>query len=248
MKIMADDYKRLKVDVEDILTLALSFSPEEVKSKINDSIDKIDDIINTIDDAFSSHPTIGLENILSKFDVAINFISPFANEFSSQIVTMREIFGFLTEGRNNASSIISIISGFLPSGVKSILSEGVNIINSVYGIVHFIKNLNPQSIAQNFVSGLVGSIINKLPNNIFTNILGNIFGGSSLSNILGNIFGNLGGSNPISGIVDTVFGRCCSTASIKPMDIISGGFEAPDTIILSEKHIRGAIEEEENNG
>jgi hypothetical protein len=111
-------------------------------------------------------------------------------------------------------------------------------ISSLFGIVHFLKNFDPKSFAQNLISNLFTSIINKLPGNILKNISDNIFNGSSLSNIIGSVLGGGGVGNPVSAIVNAVFGRCASTASMKPINTLCGGFECPDAISLTEKHIR----------
>jgi len=244
---MTEEFKRLKVDVEDIIRLGLYLSPNEVKNKLDESLNEVNNLLETIDRTFSSSSPTNLEGLLSNFDSVLNVISSFNSSIPEEILSIKKIFDFIQGGKINLTSLISSLSSLLPTGVKSLINETGNMISSLFGIVHFLKNFDPKSFAQNLISNLFTSIINKLPGNILKNISDNIFNGSSLSNIIGSVLGGGGVGNPVSAIVNAVFGRCASTASMKPINTLCGGFECPDAISLTEKHIRKK-EEEENNG
>jgi len=235
---MSENRQRLKVDVEDLIRLAVEFSPAEAKQKIEELYNRVDAVAKGLDTVFNSPTLHGLEGFLSKMDGVISFLNTMTGgslgNVLQGIAVFRNITSILESGKLSATSLIATITSFLPAGVKEALGEAGKVFNTVMGVVQFLKNLDPRKVALGFVGGLIAGAINRVLPAPIANFLGNILGGTPLGQIL-----NLGGGGSIiDRVLGSIFGSAPATASVKVMDSLPGGFEAPDGIILSEKHIR----------
>ncbi len=232
-----DDKKRLKVDIEDIIRLAIEFSPKEAEEKILSICRQITELFQKLEDTLSTPNFHELEGLLRKFDSAISLISTVTDGKLTIFNTFRNIVSLLNGGKSNVSSLISSLTNFPPSTFSTFLREVGGLSNSVLGAVQFFTSLNPKTIVQNLIGGIVGATVGRLLPSTLSNILSAIFSGTPIGNLLQGISGRERGI--LGEIVNTIFGFPPSTSSVKPVDSLQGGFESPDGIQLSEKHIRG---------
>lgn len=230
---MAEPVKpRCKVDIEDLLHLALEFTPQGAKEKILDLYQKVTGIAENLETVLNTPSTSGFDTFLRKFDGVLNLIETLTGKNLRGLTIFRNLASILFSGRSSAQSILSIITSLLPGEVQTLLGEAGKFINFVFGAIHFFKNLNPQNLLKQIAGGLLRSVIGRLPGPIGS-IFSAILNGTPLGQFLG------GGSGGIIGsILGGIFGSSPAPASVKIMDTLAGGFEAPDGIQLSETHIR----------
>jgi len=235
------DRKRCKVDIEDLIRLAVAFGPDGAKEKIEEMAQRIEDIFSGLDRAFASPKLDGFHDCLNKLDGVISFMQSITGEELQGFSTIRSILGLLQGGRGNLESILSIVSSFLPSGIRSLLGEAGRLFNTVMGLVTFLKNFNPRNLLQGFLGGIFRGAFGKILGGSVGKALSSFLSGTPVGQLLGSAFASAG--TGLAAVASAVFGSTASTVSVAPKDTLGGGFEGDDGIVLSEKHIRGEEDE-----
>jgi len=233
--------KRCKVDVEDLILLAVEFGPDGARERLEDISRRIDDLLSGFDQILTTPRLNGFQDCLGKLDGLIATIQALTGETFHGLTTMRSIISFLEDGRMNLSSILSIISSFLPSGMASILSEAGRIFSAVMGLVNFLKNFNPRTIVQGFLGGIFRGAFGKILGGAAAQAVATFTSGTPAESILGSAFASIGGG--LGAVAKAVFGTPASTISVQPRSTLGGGFEDDDGVQLSEKHLRGNTNE-----
>lgn len=243
---MAETRQRIKIDVEDILQLAVELGPEEAKNKILDIYNKIDTVYNGLEGIFDNPTINGFQDLLNKFDSALGVLNELTGGSLASVAKglsfFRNLASIIENGKLNLNNCIAFFTSFFPSNVKSVLSEAAGYFGTFMGIVQYLKNTSPDQIVKDVVKYFIGSALNKLLPAPFKGMFGNLLGGSTIGDLLA---GFSGGGGILGSVLGAAFGSLPSTASVKVMDTLPGGFEDPDGIMLSEKHIRFQEKQEE---
>ena len=201
-----------KIDLKDVIFL-LSRDPN-IKEKVDDLAESVGKIGNGIDNVTSIH------NVIQQLDTSQNILSTIPSLIFERVPIIKDVFNLVNSMRNGTFNIISIISGVLPSSIKSLFSEMQGSITSTFNVLPLVgKFLNPSSIVNNLLPESVSNTLKPVQN-----VLSSI--GSSIPSGVSNLL-NIGSRG----------GKTTSNIG-KSRPPITGCFEFPDSVQLTEYHAR----------
>lgn len=246
---MAEELKQsLNISLEDLLTLLLEVP--DLEAKIDALLDEADNIINNLNSCLDDRGCNSCQNILNSLDTSLAEFETIDDNILTKTPSLKGVEDSFDSIGNNYINLLSVFSGLVPSSIRSLVDEGGGYTKVFPNMVQFVTTFNPTDFAKFFASTLLQSVF------------GGLIGGSGI-NLAGMVLGILNGKlnlptiasnflpNTEEGVLNNFMcskvgglGKCGCTA-VQPMKPLPGGFEIPDSIDLSEMHIRFKTKEDE---
>ncbi|MCS7242943.1 hypothetical protein [Candidatus Caldatribacterium sp.] len=227
--------RRLKIDLEDLITLALELGPERAKAEVTTIQTEVERMCTIFDHLKENLSVSSFHTVLDQFDRIVQAVesTTWNGKFTATLATLRNLVAITQNGRVNLANLLTSFTSFLPSGVFGILKETLRSFLAFMGLVQSLRGVNPSALGRQMVWSIFGSAINRLLPVPLQNI-------QAVDVATVDLEGNLGafGQGILTGVIQRTFGAQPATASVQLMDSLPGGFELPDGIALSEKHIR----------
>ncbi len=246
---MAEELKQpLNISLEDLLNLFLEVP--DLETKVDKLSEEVDNIINNLNSSLDDRGCNSFQNILRALDTSLAEFDSIDDNILTKIPFLRSIKDLFESIGNNSINLLSVFSGLIPSSIRSIINEVGGYAGAISNIVHFVTTFNPTDFAKFFASTLLQSVFGGLIGgsgiNLAGMVIGIINGKLNLSSLASNFLSNIGGGI-LNGFLGSIVGGLgkCECSAVQPMKPIPGGFEAPDSIYLSEMHIRFKTKEDE---
>lgn len=224
----AEGYKPHLVSLADIVRLMVKY-PTTIESTLDALINSAGNINNILNEVGKNLlDDLDFQSMIASIDDIISIINEFSTADFIDIPVLRTIKDCGDGLELNASNIISIFSGLLPSNVSSLISDVGGLIDTVQSISSLIENFS--------LSNLAGWALNATPiGGVLSNVLG-----LNISGLIGSVLGNgsVGGAGSLVASMIGGAGVMASGAAGFTQKSLSGGVEFPDGVRLSEKHVR----------
>jgi hypothetical protein len=246
---MAEELKQpITIPLEDILNLFLEIP--DLEDKVDSLTEQVDTILDNLDLSLDTNGFDPFQKILSVLDIVLPEFDGLDKTILDKIPFLRTLKDLFDGIGVNSINLLSVFSGLIPSSVRSLIGELGGYVNAISGLIQFVTNFNPADFAKFFASTMLQSVFGGLIGGSGTNLAGMVIGlitgqlnlGSIASNFLSNLTGGIL-NGFLGGIIGGLGGGSCSAA--KPMKPLTGGFEVPDSINLSEIHVRFKRKENE---
>lgn len=238
----------ITIPLEDLLNLFIEVP--DLETKVNTLSNQVDTVIGNLDQSLDTNGFTPFQTILSSFDTILSEFDSLDNSLLDRIPFLRSLKDLVESMGENSVNLLSIFSGLIPSTVRNLAGELGGYAQIISSLVQFATTFNPAEFAKFFSATLLqsvfGGVIGGSGINLAGLVTGIITGKVSLGSVISSFIPNL-----TNGILSGFFGGIlggfgkghCSAA--KPMKPLAGGFEVPDSINLSEIHIRFKRKENE---
>ncbi len=246
---MAEELKQpITIPLEDLLNLFLEIP--DLENKVDDLLDQVDIILDNLELSLNANSFDPFQKILSVLDTVLPELDDLDLNLLDKIPFLRTVKDLFEGIGVNSVNLLSAFSGLLPSTVRSLIGEIGGYANAISGLIQFATTFNPADFAKFFASTMLQSVFGGLIGgsgiNLAGVVIGVITGKLNLGSIVSNFLSNWAGGilkGFLGGILGSLGGGGCSAA--KPMKPLTGGFEVPDSINLSEIHVRFKRKENE---